>query len=151
MRLVSLFWSGGFVCLFVVVGYLFGGFLVALFCCCCCGFVFTAKNLHHSLYILFQVYYVKIQEVNEWRKSLQINLFQRINTHKHASQKAVSETEVLQTQERTVQTFNKFCIRKQAKIAHTIPKHYLFIKCCVCTAGNQNKRITNKKLSRSKI
>lgn len=63
-------------------------------------FFFTlSRNLHHfykpcSYYFQF---IMSKYEVNEWRKSLQINLFQRINKYKHASQKAVPEKEALQT------------------------------------------------------
>jgi len=33
-------------------------------------------------------------------------------------------------------------MRKWAQNLHTIPKHYLFVECCVSTARNYNKRLT---------
>ena len=56
----------------------------------CFGWVFftlekSSPFSFQALFILFQVYYVKIWEMNEWRKSLQITLFQRINKYECTS------------------------------------------------------------------
>lgn len=68
------------------------------------------------------------------------------NKYKHASQKAVPEKEALRTQEKTVQTLNKFCMRKWAQNPHTIHKQIMVRNAVFKQQGTKTKQITKNLL-----